>query len=414
MPSASLLPPDEGVDFEALPWNVNCTEKSVFILTETTTGAFPDEVGENDFQIRKYQSGLADVYPSCTSLNYGTTVWEGLKCFRTQKGRAVVFRPDMNYNRMRNGAENMLLPVPSKKLWLTQLRKAITENSTLIPPVGVGMKLYVRPILFGSGHQLGLYPSPKSSLAMYVAPTGNYFKAAGETGLKLNIEKVHARAMRGGFGAVKCSGNYAVCLLPLKKTKEKGFADNIYLELETFHAGKERDKLSTRDAVLNSVIQEMSAANLFFVQKSKKRILTPSLEKRTILPGVTRDSVIRLVKFYNSEIADAMFGVENSGEKVDIIETDVLVKELSECSEAFATGTAAELVSIRELGEYLTDEDAKDGRPEGDLLRFQLEDNGPVKNKILSLLREIMNEERADEMGWLRDPFGGDDAAWFK
>ena len=76
------------------------------------------------------------------------------------------------------------------------------------------------------------------SLAMYVAPTGNYFKNATE-GLRLNLEKVHARAMRGGFGAVKCSGNYAVCLLPLSKTKKAGFSDNIYLELETFHAGIE-------------------------------------------------------------------------------------------------------------------------------------------------------------------------------
>ena len=115
---------------------------------------------------------LPSIQPSMTSLNYGTTVWEGIKAFRTSKGRCVVFRPDRNALRMANGAANMLLPVPSSELFLRGVQTAVRANADLIPPYGEGMKLYIRPILFGSGQQLGLYPSPEFSLVFYTAPTG--------------------------------------------------------------------------------------------------------------------------------------------------------------------------------------------------------------------------------------------------
>ncbi|CAD7934297.1 unnamed protein product [Amoebophrya sp. A120] len=376
----SLQPPDADIDFESLPWNVNCSEKSHIVVCTTKKDWKEGEHYNVNYATAINQevqcikttpyTGFPDIFPSCTSLNYGTTVWEGLKVFRTSKQRAVVFRPDKNYDRMSNGAQAMLLPVPPREMWFKQLQTVIRENSTLIPPCGEGMKLYVRPILFGSGQQLGLYPSPQFTLAMYVAPTGNYFKSA-TSGLKLHLEKHHARATRGGFGSVKCSGNYAVCLLPLSKTKEKGFSDNMYVELDSFHAGKEIHKHDTKTALLNSIVQEMSAANVFFVQKAKKRILTPSLKRKTILPGVTRDSVIQIVKAYNEEIAAALFTApeldeikEKEGGKfpvIEMLETDVQVADIADCSEAFGTGTAAELVPIKEFAEYLNSEDVEEG-----------------------------------------------------
>jgi branched-chain amino acid aminotransferase len=97
----------------------------------------------------------------------------------------------------------------------------VTENQDLIPPFGDGMKLYIRPMLLGSGQQLGLHPSPRISLLFYVSPTGNYFKGKS-AGLNLHLETIKSRAARGGMGAVKCSGNYGSTLRPLADAKKQG------------------------------------------------------------------------------------------------------------------------------------------------------------------------------------------------
>ena len=156
------------------------------------------------------------------------------------------------------------------------------------------MKLYVRPMLIGSGQQLGLYPSPEFTFLVYVSPTGNYFKGA-TAGLNLHLETKRARASVGGTGATKCSGNYAVALKPLMDCKKQGFMDNVFLELETYQKGQ----------LGRAIVQEMSAANVFLVLKTGE-IVTPALDRGTILPGVTRESVLQLVKAYSDELKDAM------------------------------------------------------------------------------------------------------------
>merc|ERR1712157_361755 len=155
------------------------------------------------------------------------------------------------------------------------IQQILYANAKLIPPQEDGVKLYVRPILFASGQQLGLYPSPEFSLCFYVSPTGNYFKKA-TSGLKLHLETRYCRAARGGTGNVKCSGNYGVTLRPLMSAKKQGFDDNLYIELETYNQQQE--------GLQNAVIQELSAANVFLVLNDGS-IVTPSLHRGTILPG---------------------------------------------------------------------------------------------------------------------------------
>ena len=156
---------------------------------------------------------------------------------------------------MCNGAEALLLQPPSYELFMRGLQTAVQANADLIPPFGDGMKLYIRPILLGSGQQLGLYPSPEFSLVFFVSPTGNYFKGKTMGGLNLHLETKYCRASRGGTGNIKCSGNYAVTLRPLTNAKNQGFSDNLYLELESYNKGNIRD----------AVVQELSAANFFAV-----------------------------------------------------------------------------------------------------------------------------------------------------
>jgi branched-chain amino acid aminotransferase len=172
------LPPKSGVDFEALPWNMNLPDEVSYIHLKTSgewTAEHYDPESDSGslFEaVNKYSnpSGLG-LRPACTSLNYGTTIWEGLKCMRLQDGTPVVFRPDRNYERFARGAEQMCLPIPSRDLFMRGIQHILHENSHVIPPHGDGMKLYIRPMLFGSGQQLGLYPSAEFSLLFYVSPT---------------------------------------------------------------------------------------------------------------------------------------------------------------------------------------------------------------------------------------------------
>ena len=170
--------PKEGVDFDSLPWNLNLPDEHSYIHLTTTSGSWTDEHYDHSNQkgkifdsLYKYSDVTLPITPSTTSLNYGTTIWEGLKCFRKKDGSPVVFRPDRNFHRFKNGAEQMCLPPPSFELFMRGIQIVLQQNSHIIPPYGDGMKLYVRPMLLGSGQQLGLYPSPQFSLLFYVSPT---------------------------------------------------------------------------------------------------------------------------------------------------------------------------------------------------------------------------------------------------
>jgi branched-chain amino acid aminotransferase len=174
------LPPKEGIEFENLPWNLNLPEEVSYVhlttTSEWTKEHFDPETDSGALfdSVHKYSEVDLPAHPATTSLNYGTTIWEGLKCFRQKDGTPVVFRPDRNYERFARGAEQMCLPVPSRELFMRGIQHIVQQNSHVIPPHGDGMKLYIRPMLLGSGQQLGLYPSPEFSLLFYVSPTVRY------------------------------------------------------------------------------------------------------------------------------------------------------------------------------------------------------------------------------------------------
>jgi branched-chain amino acid aminotransferase len=395
---ASLVPPKEGIEFEKLPWNLNLPDELSYVHVTTTSEWSKEhydadaDTGSIITSVKKYEASPLAIFPSTTSLNYGTTVWEGLKCFRNKDGNACVFRPDRNHDRFARGAEAMCLPVVPKDLFMRGIQTAIQANAHLIPPFGAGMKLYVRPLLFGSGQQLGLHPSPEFSLVFFCSPTGSYFSGSG---LNLHLETKRCRAARGGVGSVKCSGNYAVALNPLMNAKKQGYQDNLYLELETYHEGE----------LGKALLQEMSAANVFLVLKTGE-IVTPSLSRGTILPGVTRESLVTLIQACAEELHPAM--AESTGDSsvaVRVCERDVLVEEFLFATEAFCTGTAAEIVPIARLATGEGEEAFEVNLPNGK------SSPGPVTASLLALLRSVMiGEKRLSGCeGWTRDPFASPD-----
>ncbi|CAK9071783.1 unnamed protein product [Durusdinium trenchii] len=253
-----------------------------------------------------------------TVLNYGQGIFEGLKAFRTSKGRTVLFRPEKNAQRMASGAERFLMPPVPKELFLEMCYEAVRANADWVPPEGKG-SLYLRPLLMGSGAALGVGPSPEFTFVIYVAPVGSYFSGGGA---RLRVETSHHRAADLGVGYVKAAGNYAPCFQPQKDAKEKGFSDVLYLD----PSGKR--------------VEEAAASNFFCVTKDGK-LKTPALG--TILAGVTRDSILQLARRLATQ-SDLINSVE---------ETSITLDEILQAKEAFVTGTAAAVTPVGHVASVL-------------------------------------------------------------
>ncbi|CAL9247012.1 unnamed protein product [Arabidopsis halleri] len=247
--------------------------------------------------------GNIEVSPSAGVLNYGQGLFEGLKAYRKEDGNNILlFRPEENANRMRNGAERMCMPAPTVEQFVEAVKETVLANKRWVPPPGKG-SLYVRPLLMGTGAVLGLAPAPEYTFIIYVSPVGNYFKE-GVAPINLIVENEFHRATPGGTGGVKTIGNYAAVLKAQSIAKAKGYSDVLYL-----------------DCVYKRFLEEVSSCNIFIVKDNV--ISTPEI-KGTILPGITRKSIIDVARTQG-------FQVE---------ERNVTVDELLEADEVFCTGTA--------------------------------------------------------------------------
>nr|CAB66906.1 branched-chain-amino-acid transaminase-like protein [Arabidopsis thaliana] len=244
--------------------------------------------------------GNIEISPSAGVLNYGQGLFEGLKAYRKKDGNNILlFRPEENAKRMRNGAERMCMPAPTVEQFVEAVTETVLANKRWVPPPGKG-SLYVRPLLMGTGAVLGLAPAPEYTFIIYVSPVGNYFKE-GVAPINLIVENEFHRATPGGTGGVKTIGNYAAAQ---SIAKAKGYSDVLYL-----------------DCIYKRYLEEVSSCNIFIVKDNV--ISTPEI-KGTILPGITRKSMIDVARTQG-------FQVE---------ERNVTVDELLEADEVFCTGTA--------------------------------------------------------------------------
>lgn len=298
--------------------------------------------------------GPLQLEPAATILNYGQGIFEGIKAFRTKKGRIVVFRPHKNAGRFADGARRMMMPPVAKKLFIEAISVVVRENAHWVPPVDMGA-LYLRPMLFGSGADLGVRPSSEFTFVVFATPVGHYFGRAGP--VRLKICRDNFRAAPGGVGHVKCVGNYSQCFLEQWTAKQDGYSDVLYL-----HTDGEN-------------LEEGAAANIFCVDKNNV-VRTPQLG--SILAGVTRDSLLQLVRSLRKEGLKLAVG-------------DVSLTTLMEAEEAFLTGTGASIVPIGHIssGEDEVDFDAP----------------GPVTQKLLQMLLDTQMERRPDRYRWLFDPY---------
>lgn len=300
-------------------------------------------------ELRRY--GNIEISPAAGVLNYGQGLFEGLKAYRTQDGNIVLFRPNENALRMRAGAERMCMPAPTVEQFLEAVKETVLANERWIPPAGKG-SLYVRPLLMGSGSVLGIAPAPEFTFLIYVSPVGNYFKE-GLAPINLVIETDFHRATPGGTGGVKTIGNYAAVLKAHTAAKAKGYSDVLYL-----------------DCVHKKYLEEVSSCNVFVVKGNV--ISTPAI-KGTILPGITRKSIIDIARSLGFEVREQL----------------VPVDELLNADEVFCTGTAvvvSPVGSITYMGERTSFGDGKVGK---------------VSRQLYTALTGLQMGLSEDEKGWI-------------
>ena len=296
--------------------------------------------------------GTIELSPAAGVLNYGQGCFEGTKAYRTVKDRVVLFRPEMNAKRMALSTKRLCIPEMNQEFFLNAVKETLKDNIDYVPPYGKG-SLYIRPIVWGTSPALGVKPVEVYAFMVFVSPVGPYFKGDIQP-LKLKVSNKYHRAAPKGIGNAKAIGNYSASLLPLIEAKNSGFDEVIYLNAKD-----------------EEFVEEVGSANLFVL--TGNTIKTPKLDG-SILPGITRDSVITLAK--------DTIGLE-------VLETNVTLTELYDADEVFCTGTAVVVTPVGSI----TGLDGKHKIADGKM--------GQLTSKLRQLLTGIQRGDISDEFGWL-------------
>jgi branched-chain amino acid aminotransferase len=282
---------------------------------------FSDHMLEADYEdgqwknveIKPYQPLLMS--PANAALHYGQSIFEGIKAYKLPTGEAAIFRPYDNFRRFNVSAERMEMPAVPEEIFIEGMRQLIAIDSNWIPDKA-DYSLYIRPFMFAADEVIGVKPSEKYKFLILLSPTGPYYAAP----MRIHVEEEFVRAVPGGVGFAKCAGNYASSLYPFSQARKMGY-----------------DQVLWMDAVEHKYVQEIGTMNVFFVIGNTA--ITPGLESGTILAGVTRDSVIEVLK---------EMGLTVEERDLSIDEITAAYKE-GRLKEVFGTGTAATISMIKEL-----------------------------------------------------------------
>ena len=257
------------------------------------------------------------IHPASTVLHYGSEIFEGLKAYRTKDGSVQLFRPLENIKRLNRSAMRMCLPTLPEEETLEALKTFIKVEEDWVPSKE-GTSLYIRPFMFGNDETLGVHAVKNATFVIITSPVGSYYKE-GINPVKIMIEDEDVRAVRGGTGEAKCGGNYAASNRAGQRAEEKGYSQVLGL-----------------DGVERKYIEEVGAMNVMF--KINGKVVTPKLVG-SILPGITRKSIIELLKSENVEVEERLLSVD---ELIEALENGTL-------EEAWGCGTAAVVSPIGEL-----------------------------------------------------------------
>ena len=289
-------------------------------------------------------------------LQYSQSCFEGLKAYRTKDNRIVVFRPDMNAQRLHDSCKRLEIPPLPEGRFEESVEKLVHANKDYVPPYGTGATLYIRPFVFGSGPVIGVSPAPEYQYRAFCTPVGAYFKGRVKP-IVIRVSDFDRAAPRG-TGNIKAGLNYAMSLHAIVEAHQQGYSENMYL-----------------DPATRTKVEETGGANFLFVTKDNV-IVTPKSD--SILPSITRRSLMYVAEHY--------LGLKVEHREVRFDE----VKDFAECG---LCGTAAVICPVGKIDNH------------GEEICFPsgMEEAGPVLAKLRQTLVGIQDGEIEAPEGWIRE-----------
>ena len=287
-------------------------------------------------------------------LQYAQTVFEGMKAYRTEDGRVVCFRPDLNASRMADSARRLEMPPFPEDRFVQAIVDTVKANIDYVPPYGSGATLYIRPYMFGSNPVIGVKPADEYQFRILTTPVGPYFKG-GAKPITIKVSDFD-RAAPHGTGHIKAGLNYAMSLHAIVTAHEEGYAENMYL-----------------DPATRTKVEETGGANFLFVTKDGK-VVTPKSD--SILPSITRRSLVHVAKEY--------LGLE-------VEEREVLFDEVKDFAECGLCGTAAVISPVGKIVNH----------GEEICLPSGMEKMGPTIQKLYDTLTGIQMGKIEAPKGWI-------------
>ncbi len=328
------------------------------------TATWTAEQGWHDAELRPYEQLTLD--PATAVLHYGQAIFEGLKAYRGPDGSVQAFRPDANAARFRRSARRMAMPELPDELFLGSLSELVSVDERWVP-TNRGDSLYLRPFMIATDVGLGVnHPSQSYLYTLIASPAGSYF-AGGVQPVSVWLSTEYVRAAPGGTGEAKCAGNYAASFVAQREAVEQGCDQVVWL-----------------DAAEHRWVEEMGGMNLFFVFGSgaDARLVTPELSG-ALLPGVTRDSLIKLASDFGYQVEERRISTEE-WEKA---------ARSGELTEVFACGTAAVITPVGRVRHTGGEFTIGDGNP------------GEITMRLREELTGIQDGTKPDPHGWMH-PLG--------
>lgn len=299
--------------------------------------------------------GPITISPACSAIHYGQSIFEGIKAFRNlQTNEVRIFRPEDNFKRFNISAARMEMPEVPEEIFMEGMKKLIEVDEAWVPAIH-DYSLYIRPFMFANDAFIGVRPSASYKFMIILSPTGPYFSKP----LRIFVERKYVRAAEGGVGFAKNAGNYGAAMFPTAEAKRKGY-----------------DQVLWTDAKEHKYVQECGTMNVFFIFGNTA--VTPSLEEGTILEGVTRMSVIQLLKEKGLRVEERKLSIGEVKERY----------RNGELTEVFGTGTAAAILMVAELA----DEDME--------MHFD-ESKWKVAPSIKQSLDALREGSSPDQHGWM-------------
>ncbi|WP_223265828.1 branched-chain amino acid aminotransferase [Vicingus serpentipes] len=307
----------------------------------------------SDFKILPF--GKIEVSPACAALHYGQAVFEGMKAYKNEQNEVLLFRPLDNAKRLNISAKRLCMPEIPEDIFMEGLTQLIKLDSEWVPKTE-GSSLYIRPYMFASEQLLGVRPADEYKFIIFTAPVNSYYAEP----VNVKIETSYSRATEGGVGYAKAAGNYAAALYPAKLGQDAGYQQLIWT-----------------DSVNHEYIEESGTMNVMFHIGDK--LITPNLDFKTTLAGITRNSVLTLAKD---------LGITVEERRVSVTEVINAAKE-GVLKDVFGTGTAATIAQVASI----TFKDDKYVLP-------KIEER-ELSNKLAKMLQEIKHEKIEDKYSWI-------------